>query len=422
MEKKKVVIVGAGFAGIQLARKLDPQLFEVWVLDKLNHHQFQPLFYQVATSQIEPSSISFPLRNVFSGRENIQVRMAEVKEVQTESKKVITDIGAFSYDILVLSMGCKTNFFNDEVLAQHALPLKSSFEAIAIRNHVLRSFEKVLSASEEQLQSLMNLVIVGAGPTGVELAGAFADIKKYILPKDFPGVDWSNFTIHLVSPNGIVLNAMSEYAQANGKRYLQEMGVNIISNERVESYDGKALRFKSGLTIPSETVIWAAGVTPNTLQGWPETVEAKAGRLVVDRYNKLKGVEDVFVLGDQAYMETEKYPKGHPQVANVAINQAVLLANNLGYLAKGKSLIPYEYKDLGSMATIGRSKALVDIKSFKLKGYWAWVIWTFLHLMLILSVRNKLIIFINWQWAYFSKNTALRLILQPEKRKEKSNA
>ena len=416
MARKKVVIVGAGFAGIKLALKLDSKLFEVWVLDKLNHHQFQPLFYQVATSQIEPSSISFPLRNIFSGRSNIMVRMAEVLEVQSENKTVITNIGDFSYDYLVLSMGCKTNFFNDEVLAKHALPLKSSYEAIAVRNHVLRSFEEVLSASEERLKALMNLVIVGAGPTGVELAGAFAEIKSNILPKDYPGFDWSRLTIHLVSPNGIMLNAMSEHAQVHAKAYLQELGVDIISNERVVSYDGKVLQFKSGLSIPCETVIWAAGVTPNTLKGWPERVEAKAGRLVVDRFNKLKGVEDVFVLGDQAYMETEKYPNGHPQVANVAINQALLLAKNLRCIVNGKNPLPYEYKDLGSMATIGRNKALVDIKNFRLKGYFAWVIWMFLHLMLILSVRNKLIIFINWAWAYFSKNTALRLILQAERK------
>lgn len=416
MDRKKVVIVGAGFAGIKLALKLDAKLFEVWVLDKLNHHQFQPLFYQVATSQIEPSSISFPLRNIFSGRGNIMVRMAEVLEVQSENKKVITNIGDFSYDYLVLSMGCKTNFFNDEVLARHALPLKSSYEAIAVRNHVLRSFEEVLSASEERLKALMNLIIVGAGPTGVELAGAFAEIKSNILPKDYPGFDWSRLTIHLVSPNGIVLNAMSEHAQIYAKEYLQELGVEIISNERVVSYDGKVLQFKSGLSIPCETVIWAAGVTPNTVKGFPETVELKGGRLVVDRFNKLKGVEDVFVIGDQAFMETELYPNGHPQVANVAINQALLLSKNLRCIVNGKNPLPYEYKDLGSMATIGRNKALVDIKNFRLKGYFAWVIWMFLHLMLILSVRNKLIIFINWAWAYFSKNTALRLILQAERK------
>lgn len=412
--KKQIVIVGAGFAGIQLAKNLDETLFDVLLIDKINHHQFQPLFYQVATSQIEPSSISFPIRNIFKGKNNIQIRLAEVLEIISPEKKIITSIGDFHYDALILAMGCKTNFFGNTEIPKHALTIKTTAEAIQIRNHVLQTFENIISATTEQKEALLNLVIVGAGPTGVELAGAFAEIKEHVLPKDYPKIDFSKFHITLIEGSKHTLNNMSENSKTKSQEYLQKMGVEVLTETFVKDYNGEKLLLSTGNTIMTKTVIWSAGVIANTISGLPETAKGPGNRIVVDRMNKVLDTDGVYALGDVAYMQTPLYPKGHPQVANVAINQAKNLAKNLKYLSANKALKEYEYNDLGSMATIGRNKAVVDIGKFRISGYFAWLIWMFLHLMLILSVKNKLIIFINWAWAYITKDTSLRLILTAE--------
>lgn len=413
MTRQKVVIIGAGFAGIQLARNLDKNHFDILLIDKINHHQFQPLLYQVATSQIEPSSISFPVRYIFKNTKNIQIRLAEVHTINTESKHVDTNIGAFEYDILAIAIGCKTNFFGNSTIEKHVLTLKSTYEAIQIRNHILKTFEQIISSSEEEKEALLNLVIVGAGPTGVELAGAFAEMKQHILPKDYPKIDFSKFNITLVEGSKHTLNNMSEQSKRTSEKYLKKLGAIILTETFVKDYDGTVLTLSTGNTIKSKTVIWAAGVTANTISGLPKEVITYGNRMVVDRFNKVTGCDAVYAVGDICYMETPKYPKGHPQVGNVAINQAKNLARNLKALKTQKPLKDYEYYDLGTMATIGRNKAVVDFKFAKLKGYFAWLIWMFLHLMLILSVKNKLIIFINWAWTYVSKNTSLRLILTP---------
>jgi NADH:ubiquinone reductase (H+-translocating) len=410
--KKKVVIVGGGFAGIQLTRHLDKKLFDVLLIDRLNHHQFQPLFYQVATSQIEPSSISFPLRHIFHDNKSIQIRMAEVKEVMPALHKIKTNIVEFPYDFLVLATGCKTNFFGNETIARHALTLKTTYDAISIRNHILSSFERMMYASPEERERLLNIVIVGAGPTGVELAGAFAEIKRYVLPRDYPDLDFSQLAITLVEGTKHTLANMSPQAQQSSADYLQKMGVQLRMETFVKDYDGKNVLLSDGSRIPSGMVIWAAGVTGNRISGLPDDMWVANGRIKVDRQNQVLGQEDIFALGDLAQMITPKYPKGHPQVANVAINQAKLLAKNLKSRVLGKSLQDYEYRDLGTMATIGRNKAVVDLPFLKFKGHLAWLTWMSLHLMLILSVRNKLIIFINWVWAYISKDSSLRLILK----------
>lgn len=414
--RKKVVVIGGGFAGIQFVRKLDERLFDITLIDKLNHHQFQPLFYQVATSQIEPSSISFPLRNIFKKKKNLQVRLAEVSRLLPAQNKIETSIGDFNYDFLVIAIGCETNFYGNEGLEKNCLTLKSTYDAIRIRNHILLIFEKIISATEEEKESLLNLVIVGAGPTGVELAGAFAEIKKYVLPIDYPGIDFSKFKIILVEGSKNTLNSMSANASRASGKYLEEMGVEILRETLVNNYDGETIHFKNGQKIKTRTVVWAAGVKANVIDGIPSNKLIAGNRIKVDRINKVPSLENVFALGDIAYMETPFYPKGHPQVANVAINQANRLAKNLSLMAKGKSTREFEYRDLGSMATIGRNKAVVDFSFVKLKGYFAWLIWMFLHLMLILSVKNKLIIFINWAWAYVTKNTSLRLILTDKKK------
>ena len=413
--KKKVIIIGGGFAGVELSKKIDKELFDVTLIDKLNHHQFQPLFYQVATSQIEPSSISFPFRYIFKANKDIQIRLAEVLEINPTRNEVKTSIGLFSYDILVLAMGCKTNFFNNKTIENNAFTLKTTYDAISIRNQIISVFEKVLSAKEEELERLFNLVIVGAGPTGVELAGAFAEIKKFILPKDYPGIDFTKFTIYLVEGSKRVLNSMSEESSKTSLSYLNNMGVSIITEAFVENYDGNVAVLSNGKSIPTATLIWAAGVKGNKISGLSDDIWVANDRVIVDRFNKVKGLDNVFALGDIACMTTPKYPKGHPQVANVAINQAKLLSSNLINIANNKSLTEYEYKDLGAMATVGRNKAVVDLPFAKFKGYFAWLVWMFLHLMLILTVRNKLIIFINWAWSYVTKNSSLRLILKTDK-------
>lgn len=409
--KKKIIVIGGGFAGIQFIKKIDDTLFDVLLIDKINHHQFQPLFYQVATSQLEPASISFPLRNVFKSKKNLQIRLAEVHSIDSVNNKIETTIGEFFYDYLVIAIGCTTNFFGNDEIRSHAFTLKTTYDAINIRNHILQTFEDIISAEASDREGLLNLTIVGAGPTGVELAGAFAEIKNNILPKDYPDIDFTHFKISLIEGSKDTLNSMSISAKQISKKYLQKMGVNIITETFVKRYDGNLLELSNGNIIKSKTVIWAAGVIGNTIKGLQDNVQTIGNRIEVNRTNLVEGTKNIFAIGDVALMKTPKYPKGHPQIANVAINQAKNLAFNLN---KNKS-IEFEYKDLGSMATIGRNKAVVDLPHFKFKGYFAWLVWMFLHLMLILSVRNKLIIFINWVWVYLTKDTSLRLILKQTK-------
>lgn len=414
-DKKKIIIVGGGFAGIQLTRKLDDKLFDILLIDKLNHHQFQPLFYQVATSQLEPSSISFPLRHVFRKKKYVQIRMGELIQVDKENNKALFDIGVFDYDYLVLAMGCTTNFFENKNIKKHALSLKTTYDAITIRNHLLQTFENILSAKDEMKEALLNMVIVGAGPTGVELAGALAEIKKNVLPYDFHRIDFSHLRIILIEGSLHTLNSMSLKAKTASKKYLRDMGVEVQTETFVKDYDGDKLVLSSGETIKTKTVIWAAGIIANKVQGIPKESITIANRIKVNRINKVEATYNIFAIGDLAFMETSNYPNGHPQVANVAINQAKNLAANLKLIQQEKNTSEYNYRDLGSMATLARNKAVVDLPFVKFKGFIAWLVWMFLHLMLILSVKNKLIIFINWAWTYVTKDTALRLILKGNK-------
>lgn len=407
--------MGGGFAGVQLIKNLDKKLFDILLIDKINHHQFQPLFYQVAASQLEPASISFPLRNIFKYKKNLQIRLAELLSINSSANIIETSIGVFHYDFLVLAVGCTTNFFGNETIRLHSFTLKTTNDAIEIRNHILQTFEDIISAEEKDKAALLNLTIVGAGPTGVELAGAFAEIKKDILPKDYPGINFGQFSINLIEGSKDTLNSMSELAKKTSRKYLEEMGVHIITETFVKNYDGLTLELSNGNTLQSKTVIWAAGVIGNKIDGLSTTVMKQGNRITVNRNNLVAETQNIYAIGDIALMETPKYPKGHPQLANVAINQAKNLARNLKRQANNILQKEFEYTDLGSMATIGRNKAVVDLPFYHFKGYFAWLVWMFLHLMLILSVRNKLIIFINWVWAYFTKDTSLRLILKQKK-------
>ncbi|MBT2623164.1 MULTISPECIES: NAD(P)/FAD-dependent oxidoreductase [Chryseobacterium] len=411
--REKIIIIGGGFAGLQLAKTLNNKNKKVIVLDRVNHHMFQPLFYQVACGRIEPSNISFPFRKIFQQSRNTQFRLTEVKEIDPSQNKVITDEAEFRYDKLIIATGCKTNFFGNKDLEGRAFGMKNTQEAIGIRNHVLMTFEKLILEKSRSDDGNWNIVIVGSGPTGVELAGAFAEMKKDILPRDYPYMSFDNLKIILVSSTEKPLAVMSSEAQEKSEKYLKDLGVTFLSGEIVTDYDGDKVIMKSGKEIPSNNVIWAAGVTGNTVEGFPEEKLIR-NRYIVDRYNKIKGYDNIFAIGDIAYMETPKYPQGHPQVANVAINQAKNLGKNL--LKNNNEWTEFEYHDKGSLATIGKHRAVVDLPFIKFQGFLAWYFWMFLHLMLILSVRNKLAVFFNWMWSYFNKDSSLRLIISPTKK------
>ena len=393
---------------------MDEKLFDVLLIDKINHHQFQPLFYQVATSQLEPSSISFPLRNIFKEKINVQIRLGKVLSIDKTKNSITTSIGDFDYDYLVISIGCTSNFFGNKIIKENALTLKSTYDAIIIRNHILKTFEQIISATEAEKEGLFNFVIVGAGPTGVEMAGAVAEIKKDFLPKDYRGIDFSRLNILLIEGTKNTLNDMSENAKMASKKYLQNLGVKIYNETFVTNYEDNIITLSTGETIKTKTVIWAAGIIGNKLEGFSPEIITPSNRLKVNRINKVFESENIYALGDIAYMETPFYPDAHPQLANVAINQAKLLAKNLKNLEQNKLTTDFEYVDLGSMATIGRNKAVVDLPFIQFKGFFAWLVWIFVHLMLILSVKNKLIIFINWAWAYFTKSSSLGLILSQQ--------
>lgn len=414
----RVVIIGGGFAGMRLVKELKKASVRVTLIDKQNFHSFQPLLYQVASARVEPASISFPFRKAFHGYKNFDFRMSTVERVDILSKQVITNDGPVKYDHLVVATGCTTNFFGNEELKSHALPMKEMSEAIEIRNRVLLDFENFATASGEEKEKLMNIVVVGAGATGVELSGAFAELKNDVLPKDYPKVDFSGLDIILLEGGPDTLGNMSSESKKQSRKYLEELGVRVKTNVFLKSYDGHNAVLNTGEVIPCKNLIWSAGVTGNVIDGIATPENIIRNRYVVDRFNRVEGSENIYALGDVAYMETPNYPKGHPQVANVAINQAKNLGENFIRSLNEKPLKKYEYKDLGMMATIGKNKAVVDLKHFKFQGFPAWVVWMFLHLMLILSVKNKIIIFINWAWAYITKDTSLRLIITPKTKKE----
>ena len=411
--QKKIVIVGAGFAGLRLAQDLENSNYDVLLIDKNNYHQFQPLMYQVATARLEPASISFPLRKVFQYSKNVRIRIADVLSVNTDNKTVKTSIADFDYDYLVVAFGCTTNYFGNTEIEKHAFPMKSVPEAIQLRNQILQTFEDALMAPVEELQSLMNFIVVGGGPTGVELAGALAEMKKNILPKDYPDKDFSKLTIYLLEGSPNVLNPMSADSQKMSQQYLEELGVIVMTNTLVNHYDGETVSLQNGDTIASKNVIWAAGITGNTLEGIPRSTLTRGNRFTVDRFNCIAGLDDVYALGDIALMTTPKYPNGHPQVASVAIAQAKVLAKNFKLDLKNTPRKEYEYHDKGSMATVGKRKAVVDLPAFSFQGRMAWFTWMFVHLMLILSVKNKLSIFVNWMFSYFNNDSTLRVLLKP---------
>lgn len=411
--KKKIVIIGAGFAGLQLARHLGKSDYDVVLIDQNNFHQFQPLFYQVATARIEPTSISFPLRKVFQRTPNVRVRLGQVQTIDYVNHKVVTPYHTFHYDYLVIATGCTNNYFGNANIEKHAFPMKSTAQSVALRNRILINYEALVYATPEERPALQNIVIVGGGPTGVEVSGALAEMKQKILPKDYPDMDFSALRIILIEGTANTLAAMSPASQKYSRIYLEQMGVEIRTESLVKDYDGRIVTLQDGSTIPAFTFIWAAGVMGNVPAGIPAASIVRGNRIKVNEYNQVDGLQDVYAIGDICYMETAQFPKGHAQLANVAINQAKNVAANFRKQLRQQAPAPFRYKNPGTMATIGKRKAVVDLPSFSFHGFFAWLVWMFLHLMLILSVRNKLIVFFNWMISYFTNDSTLRVILLP---------
>jgi len=413
--KPRIVIVGAGFGGLALARKLAKSGNQVVLIDRNNYHQFQPLFYQVAMAGLEPSSISFPLRKVFRKSKNVFIRVTTVTKVDPSKKTIYTTLGHLTYDYLVLGIGADTNFFGNEDIAKNAFPMKSVSEALFLRNEILNDYERALSTlNYDERQELIDVAIVGGGPTGVEVAGALAEMKKYIIPKEYSEIDAAEIDIYLIQGGSRLLPGMSEEASVKAHDFLAGLGVKILLNTRVVSIKDKIVSTKDGQAIPARKVIWAAGICANTIEGLPEDTITYGRRLKVNQFSQVQGFEDIFAIGDVAYMETKAFPKGHPQVAQSAIQQGKNLAKNIVRLIGDSPMIPFRYNDLGSMATIGRNRAVVDLPKFKFQGFFAWIVWLIVHLFSLIGTKNKIFVLLNWLINYFSYDQSLRLIIRPK--------
>jgi NADH:ubiquinone reductase (H+-translocating) len=421
-DKKRIVIAGCGFAGLTLAKKLRNKGYQVVILDKHNYHQFPPLFYQVASAGLEESSILFPLRKVFQHYKDFHIRKVEVKFVDAAGNKLDTTAGEIGYDYLVLSHGATNSYFGSVQMEKHSRGMKSIAEVLDLRNSLLMNFENALIArDEEEREMLMSIVIIGGGPSGVEIAGALAEMNKYVLSKDYPEFKEIRAKIYLIEAFDRVLNMMSQASSDKARLFLERMGVHVLTNTKATGCDEKTVYTDSGKSINSGMIIWTAGITGNKTEGLNTGCFSRGGRIKVDRYNKVSGYENIFALGDISVMTEDNYPNGHPQVAQVAIQQAKLLGENFKRIRLKKPLVMFHYKDLGTMATVGGHLAVVELPSIRFHGVIAWFVWMFIHLMSIIGVKNKLLIFINWAWKYFTYDQSTRLILRPKGCAEISN-
>ena len=414
----RIVIIGGGFGGVSLAKKLSKQEVQVVLIDKNNYHTFQPLLYQVSTGGLEPDSIAYPLRKVLIGYDNFYFRLAEVDNIDTAAKKLNTNIGEISFDYLVVATGSETNFFGNKEIEKNAMSMKSIPQSLNLRSLILENFEQALLTDDyHERDALMNFVIVGGGPTGVELSGALAEIKKGILPKDYPDLDTRRAQINLVQGGDCLLPGFSAQASKKAEDFLEKLGVQVWKGVRVTGYNGKTVTTKTDLKFDAATVVWAAGVKGAGIKGLDaEGVIAGGNRINVNEYNQVIGHPDIFAIGDIACMATEDNPRGHPMVAQPAIQQGNLLGKNLINLIENRPMKPFVYFDKGSMATIGRNKAVCDIKKFRFQGVFAWFVWMFVHLFFLIGFRNRMVVFINWVYNYIRFDREARLIIRPFQR------
>lgn len=409
----KVIIIGGGFGGIQLAKKLNKKEVDVLMLDRHNYHTFQPLLYQVATGGLEPDSIAFPLRKVFKSQRNLNFRVADVLEIVPSEKKVITDIGDYSYDYLVLATGSETNFFGQAEIEHYSMPMKTVPEALNLRSLILQNLEEALSEQNKvRKEALMTFVVVGGGPTGVETAGALAELRNHVLISDYPELDIKSLKIYLIEGGTRILEPFSEEASAKAKEFLENMGVIVMEKTRVKSYDGDIITYDEGQTITAKGVIWSAGVKGALIPGIDKAEIVRGGRIKTTTYNRIIGYDDIFAIGDLAYMETKDFPHGHPGVAQTAIQQGQQLGDNLLRIINNETPHDFEYNDKGSMATVGRNKAVVDLKYWKFQGFFAWLTWMFVHLLFLVGFRNKAVTLMNWIINYFSYDRGTRVIIR----------
>ncbi|GAA4052772.1 NAD(P)/FAD-dependent oxidoreductase [Flavobacterium chungnamense] len=418
-DKKRVVIIGGGFAGLSIAKKLRNKNLQVVLLDKHNYHTFQPLLYQVATGGLEAGSIAYPIRKVIQEYKDFYFRLTSVKEIDTQNQKVISEIGDLNYDYLVIATGSKTNYFGNKEIERNSMSMKTIPQSLNIRSLILENFEQaVLTTNEADKNALINFVLVGAGPTGVELAGALAEMKRAILQKDYPDLDISKMEINLVQSGDRVLNTMSEKSSAAAEKFLVDLGVIVHKNVRVTNYDGRTITTNSDLTFETATVIWTAGVQGAAIQGLDsKSLVERVERIRVNQYNQVVGYDNIFAIGDIASMESEKYPQGHPMMAQPALQQGALLGENLVKLLANKPMKPFEYNDKGSMATIGRNLAVVDLPKYHFNGLFAWFVWMFVHLFSLIGFKNKAVVFLNWVYNYIRFDREGRLIVRPFKKR-----
>ncbi|MAP55024.1 NAD(P)/FAD-dependent oxidoreductase [Altibacter sp.] len=417
-KQPRIVVIGGGFAGIALLKQLKKVPAQIVLFDRHNYHTFQPLLYQVSTAGLEPDSIAYPLRKIFRKLEDFHFRLAEVIQIHPARKEVETSIGDLSYDYLVIATGTRTNFFGNKNIETHSMPMKTVPQALNIRSLMLQNIEAAdITDDPEARRRYLNFVIAGAGPTGVELAGALAEFRKGILENDYPELEEEDMGVHLLEGFDRVLPPMSEHSSKKAQRFLEKLGVEVHLNTMVEDYDGTTVTTKNGKSFKTATFIWAAGVTGAPIAGIDgEALIQKANRYKVDRYNKVEGFENIYALGDVAFMETEDFPQGHPQVAQPAIQQGKHLGKNLKRMFNQKELKPFSYFDKGTMATIGRNKAVVDLKKWHFAGAFAWFLWMFVHLWFLAGFRNRVVTFFNWSYNYINYDRAARLIIRPFKR------
>ena len=409
----KVIIVGGGFGGLQVAKRLKDKPVEVLMIDKHNYHTFQPLLYQVAIGSLEADSIAFSLRKNFAGQKNFRFRNAEITRVNPEKNTVETTIGEFAYDYLVIATGSTTNFFGNKDVEHFAMPMKSIPEALNLRSLILQNIEEaVLLNTKEEREPYLNFVLVGAGPTGVELSGALAELRNHILPQDYPELVKEHMQVYLVDVQPKVLGAMSEQASEGAKEFLKSLGVEVLTSEKVESYDGNEIKFEDGKSIRTKNVIWSAGVMGVVPDGISKDIIQRGNRIKTNSICLVEGSDNIFAIGDVAAMITEETPKGHPGVAQVAIQQGNHVAKTIMLLINGEPTEPFKYFDKGTLATIGRNKAVADLGKLKFKGFFAWLIWMFVHLVSLLGFRNKIVVFINWTLSYLTYNGGARLIIR----------